>query len=195
MTRKNHTSKVITAVLLASAIVAAAQPRPDQRPEAARGAQPPRERIEGQAPFPGGPGRFTPGFERLFGVLSEEQRASLREAMQAQREKMRELEEKLRDARKEIFEAGLKEKFEEDAVRQKAMAAAKLDAELTVLRAKAFSQIRPALSAEQLEKLRNMPPPGSAEDQPQRPRRRPEVQRDEHGLPPKDRVPSEAAPK
>ena len=108
---------------------------------------------------------------------------------------MRDLEEKLREARKEIFEAGLKEKFDEAAVRQKAMATAKLDAEMTVLRAKAFSQMRPALSAEQIEKLKNLPAQGAGEGQGERTRRRPDVQRDEHGLPPKDRVPAEAQPK
>ena len=133
--------------------------------------------------------------ERLFGLLTDEQRASLRRAMEAQREKMRGLEEKLRDARKELFEAGLKEKFDEEAVRQKAMVAAKLDAELAVLRAKAFSQMRPPLSAEQLEKLKNQASLGPVQRQGERQRQRPEVQRDEHGLPPKDRVPAEQAPK
>src|SRR5437588_2638643 len=108
--------------------------------------------------------------------------------MQAQREKMRELEEKLRDARKEIFMAGLKEKFDEETVRQKALVAANLDAELTVLRAKAFSQMRPSLSAEQIEKLKNLPPAGVGDNQPERPRRRPDIQRDEHGLPLKDKT-------
>ena len=136
------------------------------------------------------PGRFTPGLDRVLNVLTDEQRASFREAIQSQREKVREIEEKIRDARKEIFEAGLKEKFDEEAVRQKAMAAAKLEAEMMVLRAKAFSQMRPPLSAEQMEKLKNLPSPG-IETQSERPRRRPEVSRDENGLPPKDRVPAE----
>jgi len=89
-------------------------------------------------------------------VLTEEQKTSFREAIQSQREKVREIEEKLRDARKELLEAGLKEKFDEEAVRQKAMAAAKLEAEMMVIRAKAFSQMRPPLSTEQIEKLRTM---------------------------------------
>ena len=137
--------------------------------------------------FPGGPGRFSPGLDRVLNVLTDEQRTSFREALQSQREKVREIEEKLRDARKEIFEAGLKDKFDEEAVRQKAMAAAKLEAEMMVIRAKAFSQVRPPLSAEQMEKLKNMPSPG-IETQSERPRRRPEAPRDENGLPPKDRV-------
>jgi len=172
-------------------LIAAAEPKTDEKTETAPRRQLNRERPDGQG-FPGGPGRFAPGFERFFSILTEEQRASLREAMQAQREKMRAVEEKLRDARKEIFEAGLKEKFDEEAIREKATAAAKLDAELTVLRAKAFSQMRPALSAEQIEKLKKLPAPGSeGQGQNERPRRRPDVQRDENGLPPKDRAPAE----
>ena len=183
---------LLSAVLLGTAFVAAAQPNSDEKPESSPRRQLNRERPDGQGVVPGGPGRFAPGFERLFSILTEEQRASLREAMQAQREKMRGVEEKLRDARKELFELGLKEKFDEEAVREKATAAAKLDAEMTVLRAKAFSQMRPTLSAEQIEKLKNLPPPGSeGQGQSERPRRRPEVQRDENGLPPKDRVPVE----
>ena len=175
-------------------IVTAADNKTDENADPAARRQSNRQRVEGQNSF-AGPGRFAPGFERLFSILTEEQRASLREAMQSQREKMREAEEKLRDARREIFELGLKEKFDEEAVREKALAAAKLDAEVTVLRAKAFSQMRPALSAEQIEKLKNLPPPGSeTQGQSQRPRRRPEVQRDENGLPPKDRVPAGLSP-
>ena len=109
----------------------------------------------------------------------------MRQAMEAQREKVRGLEEKLRDARKEIFEAGLKEKFDEEAVREKALAMAKLDAEMTVLRAKAFSKVHPPLSPEQVEKLKNAPAFGSGEIRGESPRRRPDRQRDEHGLPPK----------
>ncbi len=194
MTSRNPNT--ITATLLSAGLIiasiAGAQLKSDERPPLSR-PQPKRE--VGDRPAFAGQGRFAAGFERLFSVLTEEQRASFREAMEAQRKTIRELEEKIRDARKEIFEAGFKEKFDEEMVRQKAMAAAKLDAELTVVRTKAFSQIRPALSAEQIEKIKNVPPPATGEVQPERPRRRPDIKRDENGLPPKDRVPSEPAPK
>ncbi len=127
-------------------------------------------------------GRFGPGYDRLMGVLTEEQRASLRVAMEDQRDKVRGLEEKLRNARKELFEAGLTQKFDEEAVHAKAMEAAKIDAEMTVLRVKAFSQMQPPLSAEQLEKLKNLAP-GGGENRPEPERSRPDVKRDENGLP------------
>jgi Spy/CpxP family protein refolding chaperone len=138
-------------------------------------------------------GRFVPGMERLQGILTEEQRASLREAMEGQREKMRELEEKTRTARQGLLTAGLTEKFDEEAVRQKALNAAKFEAEITVLRARAFSKMRPPLSPEQIEKLKS-PPADRGEDQPEAPRRRPEVRRDEHGLPLKDGAPARPEP-
>lgn len=155
---------------------------------------PPPNRPFRQGPGPAGAlGLFGPGYERLRGVLTEDQRASLRAAMEEQREKVRALEEKLRDARKEIFEAGLTKKFDEAAVREKAMDAAKLEAGLTVLRVKAFSQMRPELSAEQIEKLTNLGPPGGENPDTQQ-KRRPDRKRDENGLPLKERPPADKAP-
>jgi Spy/CpxP family protein refolding chaperone len=124
-----------------------------------------------------------------LGVLTEDQRASLRIAMEQQREKVRELDEKLRGARKEVFEAGLRAKFDEAAVREKAMAAAKLEADMTVLRAKAFSQMRPELSAQQMEQLANSAPAGGENSGAQE-RRRPDRKRDENGLPLKEPLPA-----
>ena len=102
---------------------------------------------------------------------------------------VRELEEKLRDTRKEIFEAGLTEKFDEDAVRSKAIAASKVEAEVMVLRAKAFSLMRPRLTADQIEKIRTAPPPGGPDNQSETPRRRSNKPRDENDLPQKDAAP------
>ena len=175
-------------LLLASVFVTAAQSDKNEgsKRSAAAGdetTRPQRRQLAGSPP-----GRFVPGFERLQTILTEDQRASLRETMQGQREKIRELEGKIRDARKDLLTAGLTEKFDEDAVRQKALAAAKLDAELTVLLAKALSQMRPALSAEQLEKLKSSPAVRGAE-QPEPPRR-PDIRRDEHGLPLKESAPA-----
>jgi len=58
-------------------------------------------------------------------VLTEEQRASMREAMAGEREKIRELEQKIREARKELFELGIP-KIRRTVVREKALAAAKI---------------------------------------------------------------------
>jgi len=130
--------------------------------------------------------RFTPGFERVLSVLTDDQRASIREAMVADREKIRELEGKIRESRKELFELGLREKFDEAAVREKANEAAKLDAEMTILRVKAISKIQPPLTAEQIEKIKNSAAAESADRQPEPPRRRHDIPRDENGLPLKE---------
>jgi Spy/CpxP family protein refolding chaperone len=183
-------SAVATVALAAGWLPALAQPNPDNRPARQ---QPPADarrgdRLPGGGPFAWQPGRYAPFLER---VLTEEQRTSLREAMEAQRDKMRELEEKLRDARREMFHTGLAEKFDEDKVRKTALEVGKLDAELAVLRARAFSKMKPPLSAEQIEKLKNPPPLEGGEPRPElrrddrprgeRPQRGP---RDENDLPP-----------
>ena len=131
--------------------------------------------------------RFAFDLER---VLTDEQRASFRDAMEKQRDKTRDLEEKLRDARKDLFQASIAEKFDEDAIRKKALEVGKLEAEQTVLRAKAMSQMKPALSSEQLEKLKNPPPfePGEFRRDMRNEQReggRPRGPRDENDLPPK----------
>jgi Spy/CpxP family protein refolding chaperone len=184
----NRKAAAIFAALVASVISTPAQPDKNATPE--RRPPPGEERGRFQPPQGGGPaGRFGPGFERLQSVLTDDQRASLREAMQGQREKMRDLEEKIRGLRQELLLAGLTEKFDEESVRRKALAVAKLEAEMTMVRAKAFSQMRPALNPEQLEKLKARPE-NRREDQPEAPRRRPGAPRDEHGLPLKDGAPA-----
>jgi hypothetical protein len=141
--------------------------------------------------LPGGAARFAFGPDRLFGLLTPEQRASLRDAASDERGKMRVVEEKLRDARRVLYQTALLDKFDEGTVRQKAKAVAELDAELTVMRLKILSQVKPPLTAEQLQKLA-APQAQESPAQEERPTRtRPDLQRDEHGLPPKDRVPSE----
>ncbi len=135
---------------------------------------------------PAAGGRFSAGFERVLSVLTEEQRASMREAMMADREKIRELEQKVRESRKELFELGLREKFDEAAVREKASQTAKLDAEMTVLRIKAISKLRPPLTAEQIEKIKSSSGPEMGDRQPEPPRRRHDIPRDENGLPLKE---------
>lgn len=183
--------------LLLGAIPALTQPAPDAGPEGRvvparpfllddrpqRGFQP--DRPQGRFQSGGPQGQFFPMLQR---VLTDDQRASLREAMEAQRELMRELEEKIRAARKDLMQASLTAKFDEDAVRKQALETGKLDAELTVLRAKAFSKMKPALSADQIEQIKNPPPPENG-DGPNRGefRRRPDRPsggpRDENDLP------------
>jgi Spy/CpxP family protein refolding chaperone len=164
----------LAAICLASPSLLLAQQEPTKQPEA-------RPAPQAERPGAAMTGRLGAVGERLLSVLTEEQRDSLRTAMEKQREKGRELEEKLRDARRELLTAAFTDKFDEQVVRDKAMAVAKIEVEQTVIRAKAVSEISPALSAEQLEQLRNPP----SADNPERAGtpRRPNVPRDENGLP------------
>jgi Spy/CpxP family protein refolding chaperone len=88
-------------------------------------------------------------------LLTEDQRESLRDAMQAQREKMRGLQEQIREARRAMVQAALGDDFNESVVRAKALEVAKLEAEISVLRFKAISEVQPPLSKEQLERFLN----------------------------------------
>jgi Spy/CpxP family protein refolding chaperone len=169
------------------ALTVFAQPAPDEKPgnRPPAGRQFPRGDRPGGGFQPGGMGggQFLPMLQR---VLTEEQRTSLRSAMEAQREQARALEEKLRDARRELLKASVLDPFDEDGVRSKALEVGKLDAEMTVLRAKAFSQMKPALSKEQIEELRNPPPMdggGNRGENFSLPGHRPAGPRDENDLP------------
>jgi Spy/CpxP family protein refolding chaperone len=128
-------------------------------------------------------------------VLTEEQKTSLREAMDQQREKVREIEVKLREATRELYTAGLGEKFDEERLRERAAVVAKWEAEMTVLRFKAFSHMQPQISAEQISRLRDQA--GGGEGGPiqgELPRKRSEKPRDENGLPLKEPAPAEKKP-
>jgi Spy/CpxP family protein refolding chaperone len=131
---------------------AQAQPNPDNpdRPRPPRGQPSQFDRPEAR-------GQFGPGVPPIERVLTEEQRESMRSIMASQRDEMRGIQEKMRVARKELLKVSLAEKFDEDLVRSKALAVAKLEADLTVMRAKAMSQVQPPLSEEQIEQIMNAP--------------------------------------
>lgn len=140
----------LSALLLNGCLLAQAQPNPDN-PDRPR---PPRaQRAQPNGPEP----RFQPGpgLALMERVLTEDQRESMRSIMASQREAMRNVQDKMRDARKELLKASLADKFDEEVVRAKALAVAKLEAEITVLRAKALSQVQPSLSDEQVEQITN----------------------------------------
>ena len=113
--------------------------------------------------------RFFPALNR---VLTDEQRQSLRAALQPQRDKISPLEEKVRASRRALLDAAASGKFDENLVRQSAEASAGAEAELTVIYVRALSQMQPPLSARQLQQLKNFqpgqfqapfgPPPASA---------------------------------
>ena len=156
-------------------------------PNGSAGSQPPQPAPAEPAQRPFAVlAQFAPGFARFAEVLTEEQRTSLREAMVAQRADLRALQEKLRGARLDLFTASVAGKFDEELVRQKAMALARLEVDMSVLRAKALSQMRPPLTAAQIDQIKNAVPPNTREGKPQLRRHRPELPRDENGLPPKE---------
>ena len=179
---------ILAATVLSGALATFAQPKPEDRAQRQPANEPGRERPQfGGAGMRGGAGAFN----FLFNVLTEEQRDSFRQVSEGQREKIQGLEEKLREARRAVIEASVAEKIDEDAIRKKFMDTAKLDAELAVLRAKALSQIKPPLSKEQIEKIKNPQPfegtPGRGRDFRPGERTRPNSPapgRDEHDLPP-----------
>ena len=112
----------------------------------------------GQRLAPGSAGsRLGGDIERIAAVLTPEQREFVRKSNEENREKTRDLEEKVRAARRAVLDATLDKKFDEAALRQKLEAAAKLDIDLMVIRAKAFSKVEPPLSDEQIERIKNQP--------------------------------------
>ncbi len=192
--------------VLAAALVLAAQPLAQAQPDSPRPYRDGPPAGEGRRPqrppqdMPsGGPGvaRGNPGQPLMERVLTEDQRDSLRQAMQSQREKMRELQEKIRDARKELLKTVLTEEANEKTLRAKAMEVAKLEAEMNVIRLKALADVQPALSEEQIERMLNMPAlqePGPQGEGPRGPNRRfnrPDTVPGEGGDRPRPRPPGE----
>lgn len=175
MSRFSQTVVASFALLISISLPLQAQPNPD-RPEPPPGGEGRRMQRPQQGFQPGGQGGFRggQGLPMLEQVLTEDQRESIRQTMEAQREKMRGLQEKIRDARKAMMTAAFAEDYNEKKVRAKALEVAKLEADMTVLRLKAVAEVQPALSKEQLEKILNPQPPqgmGSGGDG-QRPNRR-----------------------
>src|SRR5882724_7872257 len=61
----------------------------------------------------------------------------------------------MRVAQKELLKATIAEKFDENAVKEKADAVAKVQAQQMFLRAKAFATVAPTLKPEQRDQLEN----------------------------------------
>ncbi len=124
-----------------------------------------------QSPFNGANGdRFFPALGR---VLTDDQRESLRQIIQAQRDQMRPLEQQLRTARQNMLNQITGGQFDEKLVREYAEQSAKAETELTVMFAKDLSQMQPPLSAPQIKQLKNFQP-GRFQDFPDAPGPAPE---------------------
>ena len=108
----------------------------------------------GGANMNGGRGNFAGG----GGInLDDKQRELLREAMQQDNDEIRKLAEKLRAAQKELMQAVLAEKYDEKLVREKAEAVARIQTDMTLLRARAVATLAPTLKPEQREQLETSP--------------------------------------
>jgi len=110
-------------------------------------------RAEGQG---GIANRMLQGPDRaMLGVLTDDQRNSYRQALEAQRAKLRELETKMVEARKDLTAVSASAAFDENAVRTKAAYIGNIEVEMAVVRARALSQIQPPLTADQIERMKN----------------------------------------
>jgi Spy/CpxP family protein refolding chaperone len=92
-------------------------------------------------------------------VLTAEQQASYQKNMADKRAEMMELSSKRQAARMEINQIVLSPKFDENLIRQKIMDEAKIEADLAILQARAFADIQPPLTDEQMEKLKQSQAP------------------------------------
>lgn len=101
----------------------------------------------------GGGGGGRGNFQGRARMLDDQQMQLYREAAQKDGEKLRALDEKLRVAQKELMQATLAATYDEKAVKEKADAVAKIQVELTVLRAKALATVAPTMKPEQKEQL------------------------------------------
>ncbi|HMJ89000.1 MAG TPA: periplasmic heavy metal sensor [Candidatus Acidoferrum sp.] len=143
-TRYFSAAKCFTLVTAGALLVSSASAQ-DNPPDGAR-----RERPPGAAAGPRGPAGA--GGARGGGLnLDDKQRELIREARVKTTEEQRGFEEKLRIAQRDFVRATLAEKYDEKAVREKADAVAKIQADISVLNAKAFSSIAPTLKPEQRE--------------------------------------------
>src|SRR5262249_54867961 len=92
-------------------------------------------------------------------VLSEEQRASFQKNIADKRAEMLEINSKLQASRQELNELMFSLKMDENLIRQKMMNEAKLEADMMILRTKAFADIQPPLTEEEFKKFKQAQQP------------------------------------
>ena len=135
-----------------------------EQPESRRGGegQPGRFGRGGEGP-PGQPppGQFQrPGMGAPVPNMTDEQREAFRTASEPFMEEMRELNQKMMETRRALQEAIYAEKPDIEAVEKKAAEVGRLQASMTLIQAKIFAKVRPKLTGEQIEQMKNMPPMG-----------------------------------
>jgi Spy/CpxP family protein refolding chaperone len=150
---------LVATTLAGAFIVTAADPPPApgtaDQPGGNRGG---RGNFQGGGPQGGGRGGgptarvgFGGGISGLG--LDDKQLELYREASEVNRDALSKLDEKLRAAQKELLQAAIAEKFDEKIVGEKAETVAKIQTEMTLLRAKAFSAVAPTLKPEQHDQI------------------------------------------
>jgi len=97
----------------------------------------------------GGPGGGGP----MGGVFDSEQFRLFRESLQKDGDKFRALDEKLRAAQRELLQACVAATYDEKVVREKAEAVAKIQVEITVLRAQSVAVVQPTLTKDQKDQF------------------------------------------
>jgi Spy/CpxP family protein refolding chaperone len=100
-----------------------------------------------QAPGGGGPG----------GILTQEQRTKMREAMQGSQTDLTQLNEKLAAAQKDALKAVLAKDADEKTVRAKIEAVTKVQVEIAMLRFKAVKEVAATLTDEQKTQMESRP--------------------------------------
>ena len=94
------------------------------------------------------------------GILTEEQRTKLREAIQSSSSELSQLAEKLAAAQKEAIKAALADKPDESTVRAKIEAVAKIQTEMAMLRFKGVREIKATFTDEQKARMDERPTMG-----------------------------------
>ena len=138
----------------------------------------PRPRPSDQARPQGGQPRGDYFMYRFRGILTDEQGVSLRENTEASREAMAELGKKILEKRRGMMGLILAQPVDKKAIRAAFKELAKMEGEIAILRAEMIAAIKPPLSKEQLEKLKQPP---------RRPQGRPQQTRPQPGRPSPDR--------
>ncbi len=90
-------------------------------------------------------------------MLTQDQRAKMREVMQGSQTELTQLNEKLATAQKEAIKAAIAPGADEKTVRAKVEAVAKIQTDISVLRLKAVKGIASTLTDEQKTQMDNRP--------------------------------------
>jgi Spy/CpxP family protein refolding chaperone len=147
------------------------RPRPSDRPQAS-------DRPSDQARPQGNQPRGDYFIMRFRSILTDEQGESLREKAGESREAMSELGKKLFEKRRGMMGLILVQPVDKKAIRAAVKEMAKLEEAITIMRADMIAAIKPPLSKEQLEKLKQPP---------RRPQGRPQQTRPQQNRPPPER--------